>query len=90
MIFFVFCCILWYKIIEYVDSYLVTVNSGATMYIDYKSEALEMLDAKAERVRQNMRSSSKQMITNLWAQLDLSSIYHDWALEMSEPRTGKM
>ena len=63
------------------DSYLVTVNSGATMYIDYKSEALEMLDAKAERVRQNMRRSSKQMITNLWAQLDLSSIYHDWALE---------
>ena len=59
----------------------MTVNSGATMYIDYKSEALEMLDAKAERVRQNMRSSSKQMITNLWAQLDLSSIYHDWALE---------
>jgi Fic family protein len=51
------------------------------MYKDFRSETLEMLDAKAERVRQNMRRSPKQMITNLWAQLDLSAIYHDWALE---------
>ena len=51
------------------------------MYMDSSSEALERLDAKANKVRQRMVNASQEMIANLWNQLDLSAIYHDWALE---------
>ncbi len=51
------------------------------MFRDSSSEALERLDLKANKVRQRMINASQQLITNLWSQLDLSSIYHDWALE---------
>ena len=47
------------------------------MYMDSSSEALERLDAKANKVRQRMVNASQEMIANLWNQLDLSVIYHD-------------
>jgi Fic family protein len=43
--------------------------------------ALEQVDLKANQVRQRMINASQEMITSLWNQLDLSAIYHDWALE---------
>jgi Fic family protein len=49
--------------------------------MDSSREALESLDLKADKVRKRMIGASQEMITNLWNQLDLSTIYHDWALE---------
>ena len=51
------------------------------MYTDSLAEALERLDVKASQVRQCMVDSSKDQIREFWSQLDLSTIYHDWALE---------
>lgn len=51
------------------------------MYLDFPNETLENLDVRADRVRQSMRRASQQRITQLWGQLDISEIYHDWALE---------
>jgi Fic family protein len=42
---------------------------------------LERLDLKADHVRHAMTESSQDQITALWRQLDLSTIYHDWALD---------
>jgi hypothetical protein len=41
----------------------------------------ERLDKRAERVRALMTRATQAQITELWRQLDLSAIYHDWALE---------
>lgn len=51
------------------------------MYTDSLTDALERLDVKASQVRQCMVDSSKEQIREFWSQLDLSAIYHDWALE---------
>ncbi|MCP4675739.1 MAG: Fic family protein [Deltaproteobacteria bacterium] len=42
---------------------------------------LESLDRKADHVRELMVGATQAQITELWKQLDLSTIYHDWALE---------
>lgn len=51
------------------------------MYLEPLSEELERLDEKAESVRQAMINAPREQITSFWSQLDLSTIYHDWALE---------
>ena len=51
------------------------------MYTDSLTEELERIDIKARQVRQCMTEASKEQIREFWAQLDLSTIYHDWALE---------
>ena len=51
------------------------------MYLEPSTEALERLDEKAQSVRQAMINAPKEQITAFWNQLDLSTIYHDWALE---------
>jgi Fic family protein len=45
------------------------------------SESLENIDLKADRVRKNMKAASQDQVTDLWFQLDISTIYHDLALE---------
>jgi Fic family protein len=54
---------------------------GVVMYTDSLAEEMERLDIKASQVRQCMVNSSKDQIREFWSQLDLSTIYHDWALE---------
>ena len=51
------------------------------MYLEPSTEALERLDEKAQSVRHAMINAPKEQITAFWNQLDLSTIYHDWALE---------
>ena len=51
------------------------------MYGDSLTKATKRLEAKASRVRQCMLKASKERLREFWAQLDLSTIYHDWALE---------
>ncbi|MCP4606652.1 MAG: hypothetical protein GY847_40120 [Proteobacteria bacterium] len=51
------------------------------MYYNPSNKALEMLDEKAEQIRELMMRASQTQITELWRQLDISTIYHDWALE---------
>lgn len=51
------------------------------MYLEPSTEALERLDDKAQSVRHAMVNAPKEQITAFWNQLDLSTIYHDWALE---------
>jgi hypothetical protein len=50
--------------------------ASSTSIVDF-----EGLDKKAERVRALMIRATQAQITELWRQLDLSAIYHDWALE---------
>jgi Fic family protein len=54
---------------------------GDTMYLEPSTEELERLDEKAQTIREAMIGASKEQITAFWNQLDLSTIYHDWALE---------
>ncbi|MDD5307645.1 MAG: Fic family protein [Deltaproteobacteria bacterium] len=42
---------------------------------------LTELDRRAESVRHLMARSSGSLIAGLWKSLDVSTIYHDWALE---------
>lgn len=51
------------------------------MHLEPSTEALEKLDEKAQNVRQAMINAPKEQITAFWSNLDLSAIYHDWALE---------
>ena len=51
------------------------------MYTTKGRTTLEQLDVKAEHVRHIMTEASQEQITDLWHQLDLSTIYHDWALD---------
>lgn len=51
------------------------------MYLDFSKESLQNLDVKADNVRKRMIDASQERIVSLWNQLDLSAIYHDWALE---------
>jgi len=51
------------------------------MYYNSTNEDLEKLDKKAERVRDLMTDASQSQITDLWRQLDISTVYHDWGLE---------
>ena len=51
------------------------------MYLEPLAQELEELDEKAESVRRVMMNAPKDQITAFWSQLDLSTIYHDWALE---------
>ncbi len=51
------------------------------MYLEPSTEELERLDEKAQCVREAMTGAPKEQITAFWNQLDLSTIYHDWALE---------
>jgi Fic family protein len=69
-----------------VDSDLVkvmkrTTNRGDAMYLEPSTEAIERLDEKAQNVRAAMMNAPREQITAFWSQLDLSTIYHDWALE---------
>jgi Fic family protein len=51
--------------------------------IEGESEAgrLQRLDERADEVRQHMEAAADSEIAGLWAQLDISGIYHDCALE---------
>ncbi len=51
------------------------------MYYANPNRELERLDKRAEHVRELMMNATQAQITALWRQLDLSTIYHDWALE---------
>lgn len=59
----------------------VVKNPGVTMYYHPLNSSLDQLDEKAELVRRQMTEASQAQVTELWRQLDLSAIYHDWALE---------
>ena len=51
--------------------------------IEGESEAgrLQRLDERADEVRRQMETADESEIAGLWAQLDISGIYHDCALE---------
>ncbi len=51
------------------------------MHFDPTTEAFKRLDVKAGIVRRAMMNSTKEQIAAFWNQLDLLTIYHDWALE---------
>lgn len=51
------------------------------MYYGSPGKILKELDKKAEQVRQSMIGASQAQVTDLWRHIDLSAIYHDWALE---------
>lgn len=53
----------------------------STMQYKSLNAALEQLDRKADATRERMINATQNQITDLWKQLDLSTIYHDWALE---------
>ena len=69
------------RITGFIVQTFIKVRSGVTMYTDSLAEELERLDIKAREVRQCMIGASKDQIREFWSQLDLSTIYHDWALE---------
>lgn len=54
---------------------------GATMFIGATNEALQKLDEASDVIRKLMDKSRQSMVTAFWRQLDLSTIYHDCALE---------
>ncbi len=60
---------------------IIGVKYVAMMYYKSSNAVLETLDSKSEHVRELMMNASQSQITELWRQLDLSTIYHDWALE---------
>jgi len=51
------------------------------MYYNSTNQELEKVDRKAQKVRDLMTQASPAQVTNLWRQLDISAIYHDWGLE---------
>lgn len=54
---------------------------GFNFETDSMNGALERLDDRADEVRAYMESATPGELTGLWAQLDISGIYHDCALE---------
>lgn len=51
------------------------------MYYNSTNKDLQKLDKKAKRIRNLMADASQGQIADLWHQLDISTVYHDWGLE---------
>ena len=51
------------------------------MEYDHLDNHFEALEIRAELVRRKMMRATGEQVAALWRQLDLSLIYHDWALE---------
>ena len=54
---------------------------GLQLESEPSTNVLARVDTRADEVRQLMEAATPEEIAGLWAQLDLSGIYHDCALE---------